>query len=211
MHSHWESKYDFVTRSSSKGHFYCKVCRKDVSIKHQGALDIERHSEGKTHRLQIASARSQTQLSFKSTAHPMHEQVTAAEVRNTVMLAHHNAALCLADHIGPMQCKNFPDSEIVKNYHCARTKTACILNHACRHRKYGTLMYRKNGDILNALSKALGKAQQSQNNETFMRKECRLLALPLVKSEANKVLSDESILQACTASNMRMNKQIKLL
>ena len=67
----------------------------------------------------------------------------------------------------------------------------------------------KNGDILNALSKAVGKAQQSQNNETSMRKEYRLLAQPLVKSEANKVLSDESILQACTALNMRMNKQIK--
>ena len=25
---------------------------------------------------------------------------------------------------------NFPDSEIVKNYHCARTQTACILNYA---------------------------------------------------------------------------------
>ena len=122
-----ESRYDFVTRSSSKGHFYCKVCRKDVSIKHQGALDIERHCEGKTHRQRIVSARSQTRLSFKSTAHP---QVTAAEVRNTVMLAHHNAALCLADHIGPTQCKNFPDSEIVKSYHCARTKTACILHYA---------------------------------------------------------------------------------
>ena len=30
----------------------------------------------------------------------------------------------------PMQCKNFPDSEIARNYHCARTKTACVLNHA---------------------------------------------------------------------------------
>ena len=29
-----------------------------------------------------------------------------------------------------MQRKNFPDSEIAKSYHCARTKTACILNHA---------------------------------------------------------------------------------
>ena len=26
--------------------------------------------------------------------------------------------------------KNFPDSEIAKNYHCAQMKTACILNHA---------------------------------------------------------------------------------
>ena len=128
--SHWETKYDFIARSSSRGHVYCKVCCKDVSIKHQGALDIEWHSESKTHRQCIVSARTQTRLHFKSTSHPVHEQVTAAEVRNTVMLPHHNAALCLADHIGPMQCNNFPHSEIAKNYHCARTKTACILNHA---------------------------------------------------------------------------------
>ena len=56
--------------------------------------------------------------------------MTAAEVRNTMMIAHHNAALCLADHIGPMQRKNFPDSKIAQNYRCARTKTACILNYA---------------------------------------------------------------------------------
>ena len=56
--------------------------------------------------------------------------MTAAEVRNTVMLAHHNAALCHADHTGPMQRKNFPDSEVVKYYHCAQMKTACVLNYA---------------------------------------------------------------------------------
>ena len=77
-----------------------------------------------------ANCVSKNRLSFKSTAHAVHEQVTAAEVRNTVMFAHHNASLCLADHIGPMQCKNFPDSEIVKNYHCTQTKTACILSYA---------------------------------------------------------------------------------
>ena len=49
--SSWEKTYNFnfVTWSSSKGHFYYKVCCKDVSIKRQEALDIERHSEGKTH------------------------------------------------------------------------------------------------------------------------------------------------------------------
>ena len=122
--SSWEKTYDFVMLSSSKCHFYCKVCRKDMSIKHQGALEIQRDSEGKSHKQRVLSARSQTQLSFKSTTDPIHDRVTAAGVRNTVMLAHHNAALCLADHIGPMQRKNFPDSEVVKYYHCAQTKTA---------------------------------------------------------------------------------------
>lgn len=46
------------------------------------------------------------------------------------MLAEHNAPLSMADHIGPMAKKNFPDSDIAKAYQSARTKTACILNHA---------------------------------------------------------------------------------
>ncbi|KAL5483974.1 hypothetical protein EMCRGX_G020396 [Ephydatia muelleri] len=46
------------------------------------------------------------------------------------MIAHHNAALCLADHIGPMLRASITDSQIVKGYHCARSKTACILNYA---------------------------------------------------------------------------------
>ena len=57
-------------------------------------------------------------------------QLTMAEVRNTVMLAEHNAPLSMTDHIGPMAKKNFPDSDIAQSYHSARTKTACILNHA---------------------------------------------------------------------------------
>ena len=98
----------FVTRSSSKGRFYCKICRKDVSIKHKGVLDIERNPEGKTHRQRVLSARSHSQLSFKSTTDPIHNKVTAAGVRHTVMLAHHNAALCLADHIWSYATKELP-------------------------------------------------------------------------------------------------------
>ena len=94
----WQRKYDFVMRSCSKSHFYCKVCCKDVAMKHQGALDIERHSEGKPHQQMIYSARFQTWLSFKSITHPLHEQKIAAEVINMVMIAYHKAALCLTDH-----------------------------------------------------------------------------------------------------------------
>ena len=88
--SAWEKAYDFVARSSSKAHFFCKVCHKDVSIKHQGALDIKRHSEGKIHKQRALSARSQARLSFISTKKPIYDKATAVEVRNTVMIAHHN-------------------------------------------------------------------------------------------------------------------------
>ena len=39
-------------------------------------------------------------------------------------------ALFLSDHIHQMLRENFPDSEIAKSYHCARTKIACNLNYA---------------------------------------------------------------------------------
>ena len=128
----WEKKYDFVKPSShSDSHYLCTVCQKNVSIKHQGALDIQRHSERKIHKQKILFAKSQSKLSLNLHQTPyIHDQVTAAEIRNTVMIAHHNAALCLADHIGPMLRASITDSQIVKGYHCARSKTACILNYA---------------------------------------------------------------------------------
>ena len=104
-----------------------------MSITHQGAGHIERHTERKSHQQRVKSARNQSRLMFTASSSDSSgggNEVTAAEVRNTMMIAHHNAALCLADHIGPMQRKNFPDSKIAQNYRCARTKTACILNYA---------------------------------------------------------------------------------
>ena len=121
--------FDFVAKSSkSNHHFYCKVCCKDVSISHQGLCDVKRHGEGKVHKQKYSFLKCQRPLNFKSASDPVHQKITAAEIRNnTVTIAHYNAALCLSDHIGQMQRKIFRDSEIAKSYHCARTKTACIL------------------------------------------------------------------------------------
>lgn len=45
------------------------------------------------------------------------------------MIAHHNAALCLADHNGPIDRKIFRDFKIAQNYHYACTKMAYMLNY----------------------------------------------------------------------------------
>ena len=105
----WEKKYDFIQRSSlfPRSHFHCKVCNKDVSTIHPGAADIERHAECKSHQQRVKPTRNQSRLSFNTSSSDSSgsgNEVTAAEVRNTMMIAHHNAALCLADHIGG---KNF--------------------------------------------------------------------------------------------------------
>ena len=77
---------------------------------------------------------------FKSTADPIHEKVTRAEVKISTVLAHHNIPIALADHLSPMFKDIFPDSQIAKMYSCARTKTACILNGALAKELQATLI-----------------------------------------------------------------------
>ena len=49
----WECTFNFVTVSQlSKYYFYCTICQKDVSIKHQGIKDVARHADGKKHKQQ---------------------------------------------------------------------------------------------------------------------------------------------------------------
>ena len=43
-----EKDSPFASPSTNlKYHFHCKACNKDVSVSHQGVLDIQRHSESK--------------------------------------------------------------------------------------------------------------------------------------------------------------------
>lgn len=47
-------------------------------------------------------------------------------------IAEHNLPIIIADHIGPLLKDIAIDSDIVKYYFCARTKTSCILNRAIK-------------------------------------------------------------------------------
>ena len=69
--SSWKKELDFVSPSpSSKCHFRCKVCNKDVCVSHQGALDIQRQADGKLHKLQTAALRK-PRLGFKPSSDPV--------------------------------------------------------------------------------------------------------------------------------------------
>ncbi len=50
-----------------------------------------------------------------------------AETFFTTFIVEHNLPLAAADHAGPLFRKMFPDSEIAKQYGCARTKTANVI------------------------------------------------------------------------------------
>ena len=46
----WKQVYPCIAKSSvSDEHIFCTVCKRDVSVKHQGIADITRHVESNMH------------------------------------------------------------------------------------------------------------------------------------------------------------------
>ena len=45
----WTSSWPFITQGATSSHFFCSVCRKDVSCSHQGVRDVKRHITASTH------------------------------------------------------------------------------------------------------------------------------------------------------------------
>ena len=116
--------------------------------------------------------------------------------------------------------ENFPNVQksLKTNPPTNRWLLSSISNHlhehlgiVCKHKRYGTLLYRKNGDLLKSLSKALGNAQRLCKIATYSKHECSsVFSADLGKGKSTDITED-SILQACTALNVRMNQQIKNL
>ena len=78
----------------------------------------------------------------------------------------------------------------------------------CKHKKYGTLLYYKNGDILRALSKALGITQYTKRSENALREDYSEVVKSVSHPRSKEELTDKDILQACMALNSKINQQI---
>ena len=74
----------------------------------------------------------------------------------------------------------------------------------CKHRKYGTLLYKRDGDLLKALSKALGNATG------IAREAAAQLGLSAEKSDKNTD-SEDDLEKACLALNKKVHSQAKLM
>ena len=57
----------------------------------------------------------------------------------TNFLVEHNLPFAVTDHLSPLLRNIFSDSDIAKNYACARTKTASMINGAIAPFFQGTL------------------------------------------------------------------------
>ena len=60
----WESKFPFISRGKidSVYSFYCKVCQKDISCRHQGVSDVKRHEQCRSHISLLKSMESNSRL-----------------------------------------------------------------------------------------------------------------------------------------------------
>ena len=129
----WTAKYKtFLREVPGNLHvFYCIVCKREVSVKHQGERDVIRHMEGKDHKRWEASLRNQCTLNLatSSTSNLVYN-TSKAEVLAASFIVEHNLPISVSDHLGPLFRRMFPDSDIAKNYASAHTKTNCIINDA---------------------------------------------------------------------------------
>ena len=99
------------------------------------------------------------------------------------------------------------DTSLASQSPTARCLLSCLSSHLedrlGKHRRFGTVLYHKYGDILSALSKALGRTQRS---EAGIRQEyaCQL-------EEANEAVTQQDIAAVCRELNIRIHTQIKKL
>ena len=108
-----------------------------MSCVHQGQADVARHVASQSHENKVKAVRSSGTLdhfTVKKTGNMSSVETKArrAEVKVATALASHNVPLAFADHLSPMLRDLFPDSEIAKRYHSAKTKTMCIITGALR-------------------------------------------------------------------------------
>ena len=129
----WTTKYKtFLRQVHGNCHaFYCVVCKKEVSVKHQGERDVIRHKDGEDHKRWEKSLRNQPTLNLAtSSTSTLQYDTSKADVLAAKFIVEHNLPISVSDHMGPLFRQMFPDSDIAKNYASAHTKTNCIINDA---------------------------------------------------------------------------------
>ncbi|XP_068723559.1 neurofilament heavy polypeptide-like [Montipora capricornis] len=102
----------------------------DVSCKHQGRADVERHINKDIHQNNTKRLEGQNKLPFCSKQDPLAEKQIKSEVLFTSFLVEHNMPLSAADHAGALFKQMFPVSDIASKFSCARTKTTAIMKEA---------------------------------------------------------------------------------
>ena len=107
---------------------------KTVSCEKQGRGDVVRHCDPTkvdfNHNKNVRVKTASSQIPFVADSSIQDKNVMKAEILHTEFIVQHNISINTAELLNKLYSEMFPDSKIVKNNHCSRTKTTCILNNA---------------------------------------------------------------------------------
>ena len=130
--SEYSEQFPFIIQGKNDdGSAFCKVCNCEFSIKYGGLNDITRHIGGQKHTQLYKQKASMSTLPniFKSSTNKNGKDtdVIAAEVAFVDLVVDLNLPVSSMDRINKVVKKAFPDSEIAKNFQCARSKCTAIV------------------------------------------------------------------------------------
>ena len=116
---------------------------KNCFVRKQGRGDVVRHCDptkvDSNHNKNVRAKTVSSQIPFVADSSIQDKNVMKAEILHTGFIVQHNISINTAEHLNKLYSKMFPDSKIVKNFHCSRTKATCILNNALAHELKGYL------------------------------------------------------------------------
>ena len=122
----WVNFYSVGPANGNKGAFYCIPCKKRVSCSHQGLGGVKQHCAVKTHQKIVAAVAQSRSITFTKPVHD--DKQISEEVLNTDFIVQHKTFFLTADHLTPLYCVIFLDSNIAKNFRCRCTKTICFFS-----------------------------------------------------------------------------------
>ncbi|XP_063761556.1 uncharacterized protein LOC134879144 [Eleginops maclovinus] len=123
----YNAEWPTITRSRLDDfHAYCMLCKTDFSVRHGGRHDVEKHIRTAKHTSYKAAVEATRPIAGFFTV-DSDTSVINAEVLAVDFLVEHNIPIAVADHIGPLVKKMFPDSKIAGKYGSGRTKSSAIV------------------------------------------------------------------------------------
>ena len=106
-------------------HAFCVLCKCDFSVRHAGRHDVTKHLNTVKHKsYQTAVELTKSVAEFFTPAQDT--SIINAEVLCVDFMVEHNLPLAVADHIGPLVRKMFPDSKIAGELNKNNNKFKCV-------------------------------------------------------------------------------------
>lgn len=131
--AHYSEKWPCLKKSKlGPNYAFCAICASDFSIGHSGLFDCRVHVNGPKHKklaetskMASISSMFKSVTSSKESVHS--DKVLKAEVKMAMFIAKNNLPLAVADGLPSLMREVDPDSTVIKDIKCGRSKTTSLI------------------------------------------------------------------------------------